>query len=108
MSYLWLYAGVFVLTLVGYVVHRRRRQASHAAELRESVEAGLVESVFDEAHQAVGEHAGLHVAAHAGFAGVEQRPQFEWGLEGAECVLDAPQAAVRQRHLLRWQAGGGA
>ena len=43
MSYLWIYAGVFVLTLAGYVFHQRRRQASHAAELRQSVEAGLVE-----------------------------------------------------------------
>ncbi|MDF1523601.1 MAG: hypothetical protein P1P87_12410 [Trueperaceae bacterium] len=54
------------------------------------VEAGGVEPILDDAHEAVGEHAGLHVPAHASFAGVEQRPQFERRLEGAERVVDAP------------------
>ena len=64
------------------------------------VDAGGVESVLDHAHEGVGEDAGLYVAANASFAGVEQRPQLERGLERAEGVLDAPQAAVRERDLL--------
>ena len=54
------------------------------------IDVGGVESVLDDAHERVGEHAGLHVPSNAGFAGVEQRPQLERGLERAEGVLDAP------------------
>ena len=39
------------------------------------VEPGCVQSVLEQAHEGVGEHAGSHVPADAGFAGVEQRPR---------------------------------
>jgi len=54
------------------------------------VDVGGVESILDHTHQRVGEHAGLHVPADAGLAGVEQRPQLQRGLEGSERVLHAP------------------
>ncbi len=43
MDYLYLYAAVLVLVLVFYVRRQKRVHASHHRELKENVEAGLVE-----------------------------------------------------------------
>lgn len=73
---------------------------------RAEVESGSFEAIVDDAGEQVGEHAGLHVATDAGFAFVVDGPELEGGLEGAEGVLHAPQAAVGERHLATGQGGG--
>jgi len=43
MHWLWLYAAALALVLGGYIAWRKRVQRGHAEELRQAVEAGLVE-----------------------------------------------------------------
>ena len=43
MDYLWIYAGVLLLALVGHLLHQRRTQRAHAQELHDARAAGLAE-----------------------------------------------------------------